>query len=140
MALTHSTFLRNQMGDAIGDEFDGGAGRLAILTGAPVAAGSAQTGSVLATFVLPSDVFAAASAGGIALNAVSNVTASAGGTAGSFCFYNNDETAIGSVPAAGDSRITGSIATSGGDMAIDNTTVVSGGTLVMSGWSWNAPA
>ena len=140
MALTHTTALRTLMATSIAAEFDTGTGRLAILTGGAVAAGSAQTGSVLATFTLPSDVFGTASAGAIALNAVSNVTASGTGTAGSFCFYNSDETAISSGAGGTDNRITGTVATSGGDMTIDSTSIVTGGTLVMSGWSWNAPA
>jgi hypothetical protein len=32
------------------------------------------------------------------------------------------------------------LGTSGTDMIIDNTSITSGGTLVMSGWTWNAPA
>jgi hypothetical protein len=141
MALTHSDGLANFVNDnGIQTAFDGGTGRLAILSGAPVAANSAQTGTVLATFTLPSDVFATSAARGVALNAVSNVTASAGGTAGSFIIYRTGDTAIGSAAAAGDRRITGSVATSGGDMTIDNTTIVSGGTVVVSGWTWNFPA
>lgn len=140
MALTHTTALRNLMATGIAAEFDTGTGRLAVLTGTPVAAGSAQTGSVLGTFTLPSDVFGTASGGAIALNAVSNITASGTGTAASFCFYNSDETAIGSVAGGADNRITGSLLTAAGDMTIDNASVVSGGTLVMSGWTWNAPA
>jgi hypothetical protein len=140
MALTHSTAVRNLIADAVGGAFDGGTGRLAILSGAPVAAGSAQTGTSLAVFTLPSDVFAAAASGGAALNAVSNVTAAATGTAGSFCFYRTGDTAITSAAGATDRRITGSVATSGGDMTIDNTSIVSGGTVQMSGWTWNAPA
>lgn len=140
MALTHTDRLRNLMADAIDLEWDGGTGRLAILSGAPVAAGSAQTGSVLGTFTLPTDAFTAPSGGSMSFNAVSNVTASATGTAGSFCLYNSDETAITSAAAGTDNRITGSVGTSGADMSIDNTSIVSGGTLVTSGWTWIAPA
>lgn len=139
-ALTHTDRLRNLMAAAIQAEWDTGTGRLAILSGAPVAAGSAQTGTVLGTFTLPSDVFGTPSSSGtMSLNAVSNITASGTGTAGSFCLYNSDETAITSAAVAADNRITGSVATSGGDMTIDNTSIVTGGTLVMSGWSWSAP-
>ena len=139
MAITHTTAVRNLIADAVGGAFDGGTGRVAILTGAPVAAGSAQSGSVLATFTLPSDAFAAASGGAAALNAVSNVAASAGGTAGSFCIYRTGDTAISSAAGASDRRLTGSVATSGGDMAIDNATIVNGGTLSLA-WSYAAPA
>jgi hypothetical protein len=140
MAITHTVILRNLMANSIQASFDTGIGRLAVLSGSAVAAASAQTGTVLATFTLPSDVFAAASGGGIALNAVSNITAGATGTAGSFIFYNTGETAIGSSAISTDNRITGSLGTSGTDMIIDNTSITSGGTLVMSGWTWNAPA
>lgn len=140
MALTHSTAVRNLIADAVGGGFDGGTGRLVILTGSAVAAGSAQTGTALATFTLPSDVFAAASSGGAALNSVTSVTAGATGTAASFCFYRTGDTAITSSAGSTDRRITGSVATSGADMTIDNTSIVSGGTVQMSGWTYNASA
>jgi hypothetical protein len=143
MSLTHSTAIRNALANAIAAAYasNGGNGRLAILSGAPVAAGSAQTGTVLATFTLPTTtVFGAASGGATALQAVSNVTAAATGTAGSFIFYITTETAITSAANSTDHRITGSVATSGGDMTIDSTSIVSGGTVQMSGWSWTSPA
>lgn len=143
MALTHTVGLRNAALDGtvgIGTAFDGGTGRLSILTGAPVAAGSAQTGTVLATFTLPSDVFAAAASGGVAFNAISNVTAAATGTAGSFIIYRTGDTAIGSAAGAADRRITGSVATSGGDLTIDNTSINSGQTVSVSGWTYNHSA
>jgi hypothetical protein len=143
VALTHTTAIRNALANAIATAYasNGGTGRLSILSGAAVAAGSAQTGTILATFTLPTTtVFGTASSGATALQAVSNVTAAATGTAGSFCFYRTGDTAITSAAGATDRRITGSVATSGGDMTIDNTSIVSGGTVQMSGWTWNATA
>lgn len=138
MALSLSTGLKNfALDSGMGTAFDSGTGRLAILTGSPVAAGSAQTGTLLATLTLPSDVFAAATSGGISLNAVSSVTAVASGTAASFCFYRTGDTAITSSAGSTDRRMTGSLGTSGTDMIIDTTSVVLGGTVAMSGWTFN---
>lgn len=140
MSLTHTDAVANLIADAVGTAFDGGTGRLSIFTGAPVGAAVAQSGTELARFSLPSDAFAAASSRAAALNAVSNVTALAGGTAASFVFWRTGDTAITSGAGGSDRRIGGTVATSSGDMTIDNATIVSGGTMVLSAWSWVAPS
>lgn len=140
MALTHSDAVAHLIADAVGGGFDSGTGRWSIFTGAPVGAGVAQSGTELVRFSLPSDAFAAAASRQAALNAVSNVTALAGGTAGSFLIWRTGDTAITSTAGASDRRINGTIGTSGTDAIIDNTTIVSGGTVVMNGWAWVAPA
>lgn len=140
MTLSHTDAVANTLADAIGGLFDSGTGRLSLFTGAPVGAAVAQSGTELVRFSLPSDAFAAAASRQAALNAVSNVTALAGGTAGSFLFWRTGDTAITSSAGASDRRINGTIGTSGTDMIIDNTTIVSGGTVVMNGWAWVAPS
>lgn len=127
------------MDGGIGPAFDGGTGRLAILTSAQPA-GSAQTGTVLATFTLPSDVWAAAVAGVAALNAVGAAIAGTGGTAAGFCFYRSTDTAIGSAPGATDRRLAGTVGTSGADMTIGTTAITVNDTVTIAGLNYAAPA
>jgi hypothetical protein len=148
MALSHSTGLSNtSLGAGIATAFDGGNGRIAIysgtmpsavtVSGKNAAANAAATGTLLATFTLPSDVFAAAASGAIALNAVSSVTGAANGTAGYFIMYLSTGTALTSNAGASDVRLMGTVATSGGDMTIDNASIATGATVAMSGWTYN---
>ncbi len=139
MAVTHSDAVANIIADAVGGAFDS-TGRLSVFSGGAVGAGAAQNGTELIRFTLPSDAFAAAASRQAALNAVSNVTALATGTAGSFVFWRTGDTAITSAAGSSDRRLGGTVGTSGADMIIDNTSVTNGGTVVMSAWAYQAAA
>lgn len=140
MALTQSTALRNgeldgTNGPAKSTAFD----RVALYTGAPVGAGAAQTGTLLATFTLNAPPFAAPSAGAAALASVADVTAVAAGTVGSFLFYKSTQTnANTSAPAAGDARLNGSCGQSGADWTIDNATLTVGQTVHITNFTLTA--
>jgi len=118
--------------------FDGAGpvGRINVYTGAqPASPDDAATGTLLATLTLSADAFAEPVGRSIALNAVtSDTSADASGTAGWFRFYRTDETAPGSPAAAADRRLDGAIP---GDMAINDAGIVAGGTVAMSGWTYN---
>jgi hypothetical protein len=94
---------------------------LTISTGSkPVDAATANTGTVLATMVLPSDWLGAAASGSIALSGTwQDLSADDSGTAGYFRLHNNAGTEChmqGSVSATG----------AGGDMQLDNTNIATG--------------
>lgn len=94
---------------------------LTINTGSkPADAATANTGSVLATMVLPSDWLGTASAGSIALSGTwQDLSADDSGTAGYFRLHNNDGTVChmqGTITATG----------AGGDMQLDNTNIATG--------------
>ena len=94
---------------------------LTISTGSkPVDAATANTGTVLATRVLPSDWLGAAASGSIALSGTwQDLSADDSGTAGYFRLHNNAGTEChmqGSVSATG----------AGGDMQLDNTNIATG--------------
>lgn len=94
---------------------------LTINTGTkPADAATANTGSVLATMVLPSDWLGTAAAGSIALSGTwQDLSADDSGTAGYFRLHTNDGTVChmqGTVTATG----------AGGDMQLDNTNIATG--------------
>jgi hypothetical protein len=134
MALKHSGGLKNAaLNSGIATQFDTN-GRLDIYTGAqPATADAAATGTKLATLTLNADAFAAAASGGIAINGPLSATAVASGTAGWFRFYNSTETVPTSAAVATDRRLDGTIGT---DMAIDNASIVSGGTVQLANAGW----
>jgi len=138
MALAHSTGLRNfKLTTGFATAFDTN-GRLNIYTGAPPAAGAIATGTLLGTLTLSADSFAAAASGAVAINAVtSDTSADATGTAGWFALYLSTETALASAAGATDKRLYGTVATTGADMTIDNASIVAGGTIALSAWSYN---
>lgn len=142
MALKHSLGLRNFLLDSgMQTAFDTN-GRIAVYTGAqPANPDTNASGTKLGTLVFSSDAFGAASGGGISLAAVtSDTSADATGTAGWFRIYNNGEDPDTVTPATGaqtaQRRLDGTIGT---DMLMDNTSVTAGGTIAMSGWTYNAP-
>jgi len=144
MTVRLSTGLRNFVNDSgLNTAFDGGSGRINIYTGTqPATADTAASGTLLATVTLPSDVFAAASAGAVATNAITNVTAAADGTPGYLRFYRTGDTAPGSAGnGTTDLRIDMSVAlTTGGDVNFDDVTWVTGGTVAISGITVTLPA
>ena len=94
---------------------------LTINTGTnPADAATANTGTVLATMVLPSDWLGTAAAGSIALSGTwQDLSADDSGTAGYFRLHTNDGTVChmqGTVTATG----------AGGDMQLDNTNIATG--------------
>jgi len=94
---------------------------LTISTGSkPADAATANTGTVLATMVLPSDWLGTATNGSIALSGTwQDLSADDSGTAGYFRLHNNAGTEChmqGSISATG----------AGGDMQLDNTNIATG--------------
>lgn len=140
MAIRLSTGLKNKCLDGtvgLGTAFDGGTGRINVYTGGqPATADTAASGTLLGTLTLSSDAFAAASSGGAALNSVtSDTSADNSGTAGYARFYRTGDTAPGSAGnGTTDYRMDLLIGT---DIAIDNSAVVAGGTIALSGWTLN---
>ena len=120
MSLQFSVSVRNAMLDAI-ETTAGTSAVIKIRTGAPPATcATADSGTVLATISLASDWMSAASAGAKSLSGlpVSDTSADNTGTAGHYRLYASDGTTC---HAQGTVTLTGG----GGDMTIDNTTIVS---------------
>ena len=134
MAVRLSGGLKNfALDSGLGTAFDGGTGRINVYTGAqPATADTAASGTLLGTLTLSSDAFAAASSGAIAINSVtSDTSADNTGTAGYVRFYRTGDTAPGSAGGATDRRLDLLIGT---DISIDNSAVVAGGTIALSGY------
>lgn len=120
MAFQLSVDVRNATLDAIETEI-GGNPVLTINSGTiPADCATANTGSVLATMVLPTDWFNDAGAGSVTLAGTwQDLSADASGTAGYFRMHNNGGTAChmqGTITATG----------GGGDMQLDNTNIALG--------------
>jgi hypothetical protein len=118
MTIQLATTTRNARLDAI--ETDCGVSPiLKIRTGAaPANCGTADAGTVLATLALPSDWAAAASGGAKSLlGSWQDASADATGTAAHFRLYKNDGTTC---------ILQGTVALSGGDMNVDNTSFATG--------------
>ncbi len=114
MAFQFSTAARNAALDAI-ESTAGTTPTLEIRTGAaPATAGTADSGTLLATLTLPSDWLAAASGGSKAKAGTWSGTASGSGTAGHFRIKQGATVHIqGSITATG----------GGGDMTLVNTSL-----------------
>lgn len=119
MPLQFSTTLRDAQANNI-ESVVGTAPRLQFRTGAPPAnCAAADTGTLLAELLLPTDWLTAASAGTVALLGTWTGTAVAAGTAGHFRVKNNAGTVThiqGTVTATG----------GGGDLTLDNTSIANG--------------
>ena len=94
---------------------------LTISSGAtPADCAQANTGTVLATMILPSDWLSEPTGGNISLSGTwQDLSADASGTAGYFRLHNNDGSVChmqGSITATG----------GGGDMQLDNTNIATG--------------
>ena len=136
MAIRRSPGLRTiALSGGMAAAFDGGNARINVYTGAqPATANTAASGTLLGTLTPSSDVFAAPSAGAMALNSVtSDSSADANGTAGWCRFYRTTDTAPGSAGDADDLRMDLLIGT---DIAIDNASIVAGGVIALSGWTY----
>lgn len=131
MGLRLSLGARNAAGDAITALLNaGGAGSIEVRTGTqPTDPGTAATGTVLATFALPATAFAAFSSGSGSLNTVASVVASATGTAGWFRMKNN----------AGTGVMDGTVGTTGAELNLSTTSIVSGGNVSITSGSLSMP-
>lgn len=132
MALQYSVAVRNAQLDAF-ETAIGASAIMRIRTGAPPAScASADTGTVLATINLPSDWMAAASAGSKAKSGTwEDTNADATGAAGHFRIYASDGTTVhmqGAISATG----------GGGDLTLDNTSIASGQTVTITGFTISA--
>jgi hypothetical protein len=129
-----SARVRNAMLDAI-ESTIGTSAHIQIWSGsAPTDCTSTATGTKLADFALASDWATAASAGSKAFSTISSTTGLAAGTAGYYRLVDstNPTTSCdeqGSITATG----------GGGDMTIDNTSIASGQTVNITGWTWTQP-
>lgn len=132
MALQYSVTVRNAQLDAL--ETAIGASAILVIRSGPVPANCAasNSGTVLATLNLPSDWMADASGGSKAfLGTWQDVAADAGGTAGHFRIYDSTGTTChmqGTVMAVG----------GGGDLTLDNTSIASGQTITITGFTITA--
>lgn len=129
MAAQLSVSVRNARLDSI-ETAIGVSAVLKMRTGsAPSTCATADSGTVIASYSLASDWMAAASAGSKSLNSTPlTVAASATGTLGHFRVYASDGTTChlqGTISASG----------GGGDMIVDNTSVVSGQDVVISSFT-----
>ncbi len=135
MAVRLSTGLKTYALDSgLGTAFDT-TGRINVYSGTqPATADTAATGTLLGTLTLSSDSFAAASSGAIAINSVtSDTSADATATAGYVRFYRTGDTAPGSTGnGTTDRRLDLLIGT---DISMDNTSVVTGGTIALSAYT-----
>jgi hypothetical protein len=129
MALQYSTLVRNARLDAIETQISTSA-VLKIFTGSPPAnCGTADSGTVLATMSLPSDYLAAAASGAKAKSGTwQDTSADNTGTAGYFRIYATDGTTCG---MQGTCTATGG----GGDMTLDNTSIASGQSITVTGFT-----
>lgn len=129
-----SARVRNAMLDAI-ETTIGTSAHIQIWSGsAPTDCTSTATGTKLADFALASDWATAASAGSKSFGTISSTTGLAAGTAGYYRLVDstNPTTSCdeqGSITATG----------GGGDMTIDNTSIASGQTVNITGWTWTQP-
>lgn len=133
MTVQRSTAVRNARLDAI-ETTIGTSAKLRIYSGAqPANCAAARTGTLLVEYSLASDWAAAAASGSKAFNSTPiSGTASGTGTAGHYAIMDSAGTTCheqGSVTATG----------GGGDVTIDNTSIVSGQAVNVSGWTVTEP-
>ena len=130
MAVQFSTTVRNAMIDAI-ESTTGTAPTLEIRSGAaPANCGTAASGTVLATLVLPSDWLAAASAGvKTILGTWQDTSADATGTAAHFRINQGATCHMqGTVTATG----------GGGDMTLDNVSIAAAQSVTITAFTITA--
>jgi hypothetical protein len=118
MAVQLSTTVRNARLNSI-ETTIGTSAVVKIFTGSPPAnCAAADSGTTLATLSLPSDYFNAASSGSMTKLGTWTVASAANtGTAGYFRMYDS---------AAATCHVQGTVGTSGADMIVNTTSVVSG--------------
>lgn len=127
MALAFSTATRNAMLDAITTAI-GSNGLVRIYDGSRPASGGTAT-NLLAQLALSTTAAAAASSGVLTLNAITNdSSADATGTATWFRIVTSGGTFV----------IDGSVSTSGSDLNLNTTSIVSGGPVAISSFTITA--
>lgn len=128
MAVQWSTAVRNARLDAW-ETAIGTAAKLQIYSGsAPANCATAASGTKLVEWTLASDWAAAASGGAKSMNLPSAVNAVAGGTAGYYRIVDSAGTTCheqGTVTATG----------GGGDLTVDNTSIASGQSVNLTGFT-----
>jgi hypothetical protein len=138
MATRISTAAAKAACDAVVDLLDGGAGAgyIEIRTGSqPATVATAASGTLLGTLTLSDPAFGNATTASPSVATASAITsdtnADATGTAGWFRAYDSAGTAIidGSVSATG----------GGGDLTLDSTSIIAGGTIAMTSWTISMP-
>lgn len=124
MTLQYSTVLRNAKLDAI-ETAIGVSAVLKIRTGAvPANVATVDSGTVLATVLLPSDWMAAASSGSKAKSGTwEDTLADASGTAAHFRVYASDGTTA---------HIQGTVGVSGTDMIVDSVSFTAGQDFIVN--------
>lgn len=132
MAMNFSVTVRNGEMNAIESSI-GASAVLKIRSGSkPAAITDPDSGTVLATLSLPSDWMAAASGGSVSKSGTwQDVSADADGTAGHFRVYASDGTT---------QHIQGTVTLTagGGDMTLDNTSIMTGQTVTITGFTLTA--
>lgn len=138
MTVVISDALRSVIADATVDLYDGGV--LEIRSGAAPGPNAADGGSLLASMTLPTPAFGAASAGAAAKSGTwSDTSADNTGTAQHFRMKRSGD--AGSADST-KSRIEGSVTATGGggDLTLDNTSIVAGQTVTISTFTVTKPA
>lgn len=136
MATRIPTNVRNAMANAAVDLIDAGpaAGTVQIRTGAqPASAGSVATGTLLGTLTLSDPAFGDAVNGTATAGAITgDSSADASGTAGWFRVLDSTGATVmdGAISEAG----------GGGEMILDKTAIVAGGTISVTSWTVTQPA
>lgn len=127
MAVQLSVTARNNRLDSI-ETTVGTSAKLYIRTGAqPASCADADSGTVLATFDLPSDWMAAASGGAKAKSGTwQDTSADATGTAAHFRVKDSGGTTC---------HIQGSVGQGTGDLQLDNTSIVAGQQVTITGFT-----
>lgn len=126
MALQFSTALRGNQAQAIEDIL-GASPVLEIRSGAPPATPeTADSGTLLATMPLPADAFSQSNGVLTFSGSWTDPDAAAGGTAGHFRLKTNGGAAC---------HVQGTVAQSGGDMDIDNTSIALGQEVTVNAFS-----
>lgn len=133
MTVQNSTAVRNAQGDAW-ETAIGTSAKLRIYSGAqPANCAASRTGTMLVEYSLASDWCAGASSGAkVFSNLPLSTTAAATGTAGHYAIMDSAGTTCheqGSVTATG----------GGGDLTIDNTSIASGQTVNVTGFTKTWP-
>lgn len=138
MAIQIATAARQAAVNAVVDLLDTGTGTpsIQIRTGAPGSIDSAATGTLLATLAMDGTAaFGAATAADPAVATAAAIaddaSADADGTAGHFVALDRDDAAIfnGTVTATG----------GGGDMTLNTTSIVTGGTVSITSFTFSLP-
>lgn len=132
MATSLNVAARNAVLDGFRTNFDGGT--LKLYTGTEPSVDAAATGTLLATFTLPTPAFNAASNGVASLASAITATAVAGGTAGYYRIEDSAGTLVIQGPV-----IQGTAPAADGDLALDNPNIASGQQITINSYDLKQP-